>query len=102
MKSKLEMKSHLLDLLKDFLLGETGKGLKPRGATVIEVETKPLVEVEPEVEVEDEDEVPAEVEDAAKDAALEKLAEDEVAEPEDDEDNPKRKKTLREFLRSCQ
>lgn len=85
MSKETEIKSKLLEELAAFLMGEDGKRLGPKEDAVVIV-------AEP-AEPEETDEM--------RDAELEELAAEELAEPEDDEDNPKRRKTLKEFLASC-
>lgn len=84
MKSDMEMKMALLDQLEELLLGSDGKQFGPK-----EEEGMPaaLIVAEPV----DEDEMEDEIEDELH------------AEPDGDEEEemPRKKKSLREFMRDC-
>ena len=85
MKNELAMKSHLLDMLKEFMLGESGKKFAPKEHMSMEVmEMKPKDEKDFGHPEPDGDEMP-----------------ESEMEGEDMEDESKKKMSLKDFLRNC-
>ena len=97
MQNEIEMKKHVLDLLKEFLMKDTGGKFKPKEVSV-EMISKPHMVEEPSEPMEMEDEDHDHMEPDGDEVPMSEM---EGEMPEDDEEEGKKPKmSLKDFLAS--